>query len=138
MRDKQTKPFKLYFEYTDGVARKHWYEYPTEGCTVVYCTYDPALLKPIPIPSERDVTYSIRKRRLKTGVLLYTISVDISLGLYANGKIVSIGAVVANKSRNPIDRTIRELTASSGPEFWHTKWQYSFVAVNGITTEMDY
>ena len=138
MKERQTKPFKLYFKYTDGVERKHWYEYPTEGCTVVYCTYNPALLQPIPPLAEKDVAYVVRDKRIHTEVLLYSISVQISLVIIMNGKIGSIEAHIANKGRNPIDRTVRQLSAALAPDFWQIKWSYSFNPVNGIILEKDY
>ena len=70
MKERQPKPFRVLFLYTDGVERKHWFEYPTEGCTVVYCKYDSTLLMAIQTPSKMDVTYVFREKSIEKKVLM--------------------------------------------------------------------
>lgn len=138
MHEARTKPFRIHFKYTDGVEKVHWYEYPTDGCTVVYCAYNPGLLHPIPSPLENDVTSLFREKWVEIDVLIYAISTKVSISQYKNGKVEYVSAYIANEGRNPIDRAIRKFTAALAPEFWQIKWDYSFNAVSGIITEKDY
>jgi hypothetical protein len=35
-----SKKLSLYFEFTDGVDKKHWFEYPADTCGERYCPYE--------------------------------------------------------------------------------------------------
>lgn len=126
-----TKRFRTYLKYTDRLAKTHWFEIPLDECKDAYCNYDPALLNPTSALDEIDVSGIIHKKNISERILFYDFIETVTLSKYKNGKIVSISASISNTGLNPIDDTIRQLEATSGPDYWKIRWTYSEDKVSG-------
>jgi hypothetical protein len=126
-----TKRFRIYLKYTDRLAKIQWFEFPLDGCKDGYCNYDPALLNPTAALDEIDVSAIIHEKNISERILFYDFIETVTLSMYTNGKTISISASISNTGLNPIDDTIRQLEASSGPDYWNTRWTYSESKVSG-------
>ncbi len=128
-----SKKFRIYFEFTDGVGKKHWFEYSADTCGVRYCPFEIKKFSEIPVSSLNWSEGVVREKVVSEWILGYEIHERFMISIYADETITNLYVDVRNKGRNPIDRTLRQLMASQGPDYWHGHWRFSRNYTTGRT-----
>jgi hypothetical protein len=127
------KRFHIYFEYTNGVGEKLYYEYMSERCGERYCHYDKDSLIPSDInPAQVKAGASeVKKLDIVEVILGYAVLENYSMSVEENGTISHLSVYVANQGLNPLDRLMRRLSASHPPYYWWGRWRYEMDYVIG-------
>lgn len=104
-------------------GKRTWLKYHLTVCGERYCPFDATKFQPTQPLSKEEMQLKSQEKHRRISVLGYPLIVVFAVGVDGVGNILFSDLYILDDGRNPVDRTLRQLSASTAPEFWSRAWE---------------